>query len=41
MWWCCGKRGKEQPGCKFMKHETRNDNDEEEYKDAQSKEVER
>lgn len=20
MWWCCGKRNKEQPGCKFSKH---------------------
>lgn len=25
MWWCCGKRGKDQPGCKFMKHETKDD----------------
>lgn len=25
MWWCCGKRGKEQPGCKFSKHECQND----------------
>jgi hypothetical protein len=25
MWWCCGKRGKEQPGCKFNKHESRED----------------
>jgi len=24
MWWCCGKRGKDQPGCKFMKHEVAN-----------------
>jgi len=34
MWWCCGKRGREQPGCKFNKHETKADNEEnEEYKD--------
>ena len=27
MWWCCGKRGKEQPGCKFSKHESKDDED--------------
>lgn len=21
MWWCCGKRGKENTGCKFQKHQ--------------------
>merc|ERR1711957_262044 len=30
MWWCCGKRGKEQPGCKFSKHETKEDEDDDE-----------
>ena len=25
MWWCCGKRGKDQPGCKFGKHESKED----------------
>ena len=20
MWWCCGKKGKDQPGCKFGPH---------------------
>ena len=25
MWWCCGKQGKEQPGCKFSKHESKDD----------------
>jgi hypothetical protein len=29
MWWCCGKRGKDQPGCKFAKHENKDDEDEE------------
>ena len=29
MWWCCGKRGKNQPGCKFSKHESKEDDDEE------------
>jgi len=27
MWWCCGKRGKDQPGCKFSKHESKDDED--------------
>ena len=26
-WWCCGKLGKEQPGCKFSKHECNEDLD--------------
>jgi hypothetical protein len=25
MWWCCGKREKDQPGCKFGKHESKDD----------------
>lgn len=29
MWWCCGKQGKDQPGCKFSKHECKEDDDEE------------
>ena len=28
MWWCCGKIGKEVPGCKFSKHECKEDEDE-------------
>ena len=31
MWWCCGKRGKEQPGCKYSKHESK-DEDEDDKK---------
>ena len=27
MWWCCGKREKEQLGCKFSKHESKDDDD--------------
>ena len=27
MWWCCGKTQKDQPGCKFRKHETKDDNE--------------
>ena len=28
MWWCCGKNSKEAPGCKFSKHESKEDEDE-------------
>lgn len=28
MWWCCGKLDKSAPGCKFAKHITREDDDE-------------
>jgi len=27
MWWCCGKTGKDMPGCKFRKHESKEDED--------------
>ena len=27
MWWCCGKQGKDQPGCKFSMHESKDDDD--------------
>lgn len=30
IWWCCGKRGKDQPGCKFSKHVSKEDDDEDE-----------
>ena len=30
MWWCCGKRGQNTPGCKFSKHEVKNEEDEDE-----------
>ncbi len=33
MWWCCGKTKKEAPGCKFAKHETRDDDEEEKLHD--------
>ena len=29
MWWCCGKRDINAPGCKFQKHNTREDNNQE------------
>lgn len=25
MWWCCGKKDINQPGCKFQKHIDKND----------------
>jgi len=27
MWWCCGRKNKEDPGCKFSRHESGNDPD--------------
>jgi hypothetical protein len=29
MWWCCGKKGKDAPGCKYSKHESKDDEDDE------------
>jgi BTK motif len=29
MWWCCGKTSKDALGCKFNKHEARNEADDE------------
>ena len=28
MWWCCGKSSKEAAGCKFSKHESKEDDEE-------------
>lgn len=28
MWWCCGKTNKDAPGCKFSKHFSKEDEDE-------------
>ena len=42
MWWCCGKRGKDQPGCKFSKHESKDDaEDDEEKKRDQDEKIQR
>ena len=30
MWWCCGKIGKSQPGCKKTKHLSKEDEEEDE-----------
>ena len=37
MWWCCGKRGKDQPGCKYSKHECKDDDEEEEDENEKEK----
>jgi hypothetical protein len=29
IWWCCGKAGFEQAGCKYSKHESKEEEDEE------------
>jgi len=28
IWWCCGKDNKDQPGCKYAKHESKEEEDE-------------
>ena len=30
IWWCCGKENKDQPGCKFDCHQSKEDDDEDE-----------
>jgi len=30
MWWCCGKSSKDALGCKFAKHASKDDEDEDE-----------
>jgi hypothetical protein len=30
MWWCCGKKVFNAPGCKFSKHEEKKDDEEDE-----------
>lgn len=33
MWWCCGKKGKDQKGCKVSKHEYKDDDDDDEHEE--------
>ena len=28
IWWCCGKDNKDQPGCKYLKHESKEEDEE-------------
>ena len=37
IWWCCGKRGQNEPGCKFAKHQSKEDEDEYDEKKDQKK----
>eukprot|EP00347_Sterkiella_histriomuscorum_P014287 403361452 len=32
MWWCCGKTSHDAPGCKYSKHESKNDDEEDKEK---------
>jgi hypothetical protein len=32
MWWCCGKTWKDAPGCRFSKHLSRDEEDDEKDK---------
>jgi hypothetical protein len=41
MWWCCGKRIKDAPGCKFNKHVSKEDEHDHHYSDQQERELER
>ncbi len=35
MWWCCGKNSKESLGCKFAKHECKDDEEDDKDKDEE------
>lgn len=35
MWWCCGKTSKEAAGCKFSKHETKDEEEDEKDKEEE------
>jgi len=37
MWWCCGKLGTDALGCKFSKHESKDDDDELDEKEKKEK----
>ena len=37
MWWCCGKTKKDAAGCKYAKHESKDDEEDEKDKDALDK----
>jgi len=38
MWWCCGKLGKDAIGCKFAKHESKDDDDDLDEQERKEKE---
>jgi hypothetical protein len=37
MWWCCGKAFKEAKGCKFGKHESKDDEEDDKEKEEELK----
>ena len=39
MWWCCGKTGRDAHGCKYSKHECKDDEDD--LEDAKEREDEK
>ena len=41
MWWCCGKQGKESLGCKFSKHESKEDDEDDADGEEKLKEEQR
>eukprot|EP00744_Colponema_vietnamica_P003737 GILI01005676.1.p1 GENE.GILI01005676.1~~GILI01005676.1.p1 ORF type:complete len:898 (+),score=233.78 GILI01005676.1:261-2954(+) len=41
MWWCCGKPGKDAPGCKYAKHESKDDDDDMDEDEKNKEEGER
>jgi len=41
MWWCCGKLSKDAPGCKFAKHETKDEEEEEQAEADNQKKIKR
>jgi hypothetical protein len=38
MWWCCGKTSKEAIGCKYQKHESKDDAEDSDDADGEKKE---
>jgi len=41
MWWCCGKPGLQAIGCRFSKHESKDDEEDLDYRAAGDEEKER
>ena len=38
MWWCCGKRSKDAHGCRFAKHLSKDDEEDEKDDEEKNKE---
>ena len=39
IWWCCGKANKDQPGCKYSKHESKEDEEDLDGEEQQEKPI--